>query len=142
MMTQYTAAALASENKVLAHPASVDTIPTSATIEDHVSMGCTAALKAQEVLENTEGILALELLAASQGVDFRREMLGGNPRLGRGTAVAYELIRRRVPFLQQDAIMYPYIEAVRELVSSGELVWAVERVGEFRVSGYEFRVVE
>jgi histidine ammonia-lyase len=125
MMTQYTAAALASENKVLAHPASVDTIPTSANIEDHVSMGCTAAHKAQELLENTESILALELLAAAQGIDFRREMLGGSPRLGRGTAVAYELIRQRVPFLEQDTIMYPYIEAVRELVSSGELVEAV-----------------
>ncbi|MBM4465466.1 MAG: histidine ammonia-lyase [Chloroflexi bacterium] len=127
MMTQYTAAALASENKVLAHPASVDTIPTSANIEDHVSMGCSAALKAREVLENTESILALELLAAAQGVDFRREMLGGAPRLGKGTAVAYELIRQRVPFLEQDTIMYPYIEAVRELVSSGELVEAVAR---------------
>jgi len=142
MMTQYTAAALASENKVLAHPASVDTIPTSANIEDHASMGCTAARQAQEVLENTESILALELLAAAQGIVFRREMLGGNPRLGRGTAVAYELIRQRVPFLEQDAIMYPYIEAVRELVESGELVEAVEGGGKFRVSGYEFRVVE
>ncbi len=126
MMTQYTAAALASENKVLAHPASVDTIPSSANVEDHVSMGCTAARKAREVLENTESILAMELLAAAQGIDFRREMLGGNPRLGRGSTVAYELIRQRVPFLEHDAIMYPYIEAVRELVSSGELVQAVE----------------
>ena len=126
MMVQYTAAALASENKVLAHPASADTIPTSANIEDQVSMGCTAARKTREVLENTESILALELFAAAQGVDFRREMLGGAPRLGKGTAVAYELIRQRVPFLQQDAIMYPYIEAVRELVSSGELVQAVK----------------
>ena len=142
MLVQYTAAALASENKVLAHPASVDTIPTSANIEDHVSMGCTAARQAREVLENTESILALELFAAAQGIDFRREMLGGDPRLGKGTAVAYELIRQRVPFLEQDAIMYPYIEAVCELVRSGELVRAVERAGEFGVSGYEFRVVE
>jgi histidine ammonia-lyase len=127
MMTQYTAAALASENKVLAHPASVDTIPSSANVEDHVSMGCTAARQAREVLENAESILTLELFAAAQGIDFRREMLGGNPRLGRGTAVAYELIRQRVPFLEHDAIMYPYIEAVRELVKSGELVRVVER---------------
>ncbi|MBC8249134.1 MAG: aromatic amino acid lyase, partial [Anaerolineales bacterium] len=117
-------------------------IPTSANIEDHVSMGCTAARQAREVLENTESILALELFAAAQGIDFRREMLGGDPRLGKGTAVAYELIRQRVPFLEQDAIMYPYIEAVCELVRSGELVRAVERAGEFGVSGYEFRVVE
>jgi len=125
MMAQYTAAALASENKILAHPASADTIPTSANIEDHVSMGCTAARKAREVLENTESILAIELFAAAQGIDFRREMIGGNPRLGKGTAVAYQLIRQRVPFLEQDAIMYPYIEAMRELVRSGELVEAV-----------------
>jgi histidine ammonia-lyase len=127
MMTQYTAAALASENKVLAHPASVDTIPSSANVEDHASMGCTAARQAREVLENTELILTMELFAAAQGIDFRREMLNGNPRLGKGTAVAYELIRQRVPFLEQDAIMYPYIEAVHQLVSSGELVQAVEK---------------
>jgi histidine ammonia-lyase len=125
MMAQYTAAALASENKILAHPASADTIPASANIEDHVSMGCTAARKAREVLENTESILAIELFAAAQGIDFRRETIGGDPRLGKGTAVAYELIRQWVPFLEQDAIMYPYIEAMRELVRSGELVEAV-----------------
>ena len=126
MMTQYTAAALASENKVLAHPASADTIPTSANIEDHVSMGCTAARQAREVLENAESILALELFAAAQGIDFRREMLGGDPQPGKGTAIAYELIRQRVPFLEQDVIMYPHIEAMRELVRSGELARAVE----------------
>lgn len=126
MLAQYTAAALASENKVLVHPASADTIPTSANIEDHVSMGCTSARQAREVLENTESILALELFAAAQGVDLRREMLSVGPRLGKGTAVAYELIRQRAPFLEQDAIMYIYIEAVRELVRSGELVRAVE----------------
>ncbi|MCK4299666.1 MAG: aromatic amino acid lyase, partial [Planctomycetes bacterium] len=104
MMTQYTAAALASENKVLAHPASADTIPSSANIEDHVSMGCTAA----------------------QGIDLRREMLGGDPQLGKGTAVAHQLIRQRVPFLERDVVMYPHIEAVRELVRSGELARAVE----------------
>lgn len=131
MLAQYTAAALASENKVLAHPASADTIPASANIEDHASMGCTAARQAREVLENVESILAIELFAAAQGIDFRREMLAGNPRLGKGTAVAYELIRQRVPFLEHDAIMYPYIEAVRELVRSGELVRAVrETIGE------------
>jgi histidine ammonia-lyase len=126
MLAQYTAAALASENKVLAHPASVDTIPASANIEDHASMGCTAARQAREVLENTETILALELFAAAQGIDFRREMLGGDPRLGKGTAIAYELIRQQVPFRERDAVMYPDIEAVRDLVRSGALVLAVE----------------
>ena len=126
MLTQYTAAALASENKVLAHPASVDTIPTSANQEDHVSMGPIAARQAREIAGNVATILAIELFAAAQGIDVRCERLGGNPRLGRGTAVAYALIRERVPFLEHDAVMYPHIQAVRELVVSGELVMAVE----------------
>ncbi len=121
MLVQYTAAALASENKVLAHPASVDTIPTSANTEDHVSMGCTAARQACQILDNLEYILALELMAAAQGVDFRREKLGPSAQLGRGTRVAYNLIRRHVPFLENDAIMYPYIEAARHLVADGTL---------------------
>ena len=126
MVTQYTAAALAAENRVLAHPASADTIPTSANVEDHVSMGCTAALQVRQINDNVAHILALELLAAAQGIDFRREALGPEVRLGQGTAPAYELIRQHVPFLEHDAIMYPHIEAVRELVASGELVRAVE----------------
>ncbi|MFH1928652.1 MAG: histidine ammonia-lyase [Chloroflexota bacterium] len=125
MLVQYTAAALASENKVLAHPASVDTIPTSANTEDHVSMGPIAARQAREILRNVEYIIAIELLAAAQGIDFRRQIMGEPRRMGKGTGVAYELIRQRVPFLESDAIMYPYIEAVWDLVSSGELVGAV-----------------
>ena len=125
MMTQYTAASLASENKVLAHPASADTIPTSANIEDHVSMGAAAARQARQIAANVEHILALELLAAAQGIDFRRQVLGPEARLGQGTAPAYDLIRQRVPFLEQDAVMYPYIEAVRDLVASGELIKAI-----------------
>ncbi|MDI7276326.1 MAG: histidine ammonia-lyase [Anaerolineae bacterium] len=124
MLAQYTAAALASENKVLAHPASVDTVPTSANTEDHVSMGPIAARQAAEILDNVEAILAIELLAAAQGIDFRREVLG-DVRLGRGTAPAYALIRRHVPFLEEDAYMAPLIEAVRRLVHDGELVRAV-----------------
>jgi len=131
MLAQYTAAALASENKVLAHPASVDTVPTSANTEDHVSMGPIAARQAQEILENVETILAIELLSAAQGIDFRREVLG-NVRLGRGTAPAYALIRERVPFLEHDAYMAPLIEAVLGLVRSGELVKAVDEALESR----------
>ena len=126
MMVQYTAAALTSENKTLAHPASVDTIPTSANTEDHVSMGATAARQARQIVENLERILALELLAAAQGIDFRRQALGPEARLGRGTAPAYELIRRHVPFLEQDAVLYPYIEAVRRLIADGSLRAAVQ----------------
>jgi histidine ammonia-lyase len=125
MITQYTAAALAAENKVLAHPASVDTIPTSANVEDHVSMGCTAALQARQIVSNVELILAIELMAAAQGIDFRKTDLGERAQLGRGTQPAYDLIRKHVPFLEKDAIMYPYIEAVRSLVATRELVSAV-----------------
>ena len=124
MLAQYTAAALASENKVLAHPASVDTVPTSANTEDHVSMGPIAARQAAEILDNVETILAIELLAAAQGIDFRREVLG-SVRLGRGTGAAYTLIRQHVPFLEHDAYMAPLIEAVRRLVHEGDLVRAV-----------------
>jgi histidine ammonia-lyase len=125
MLTQYTAAALATENKVLAHPASVDTIPTSANVEDHVSMGCTAALQTRQIITNVELILAIELMAAAQGIDFRKEKLGQSARLGRGTQPAYKLVRERVPFLEKDAVMYPYIEAVRQLVATGQIVAAV-----------------
>ena len=126
MLTQYTAAALASENKVLAHPASADTIPTSANIEDHVSMGPTAARHARRIAANVERILALELMAAAQGIDFRREVLGASARLGRGTQAAYLLIRQHVPFLERDEVMYPHIESAAALVASGELSRAVE----------------
>lgn len=126
MLTQYTAASLASENKALAHPASSDTIPSSANMEDHVSMGSIAARQARRIARNVEHILALELFAAAQGIDFRRKILGTQAQLGHGTAPAYALIRKRVPFLEQDAVMYPYIEAVRELVASGALAAAVK----------------
>ncbi len=125
MLAQYTAAALASENKVLAHPASVDTVPTSANTEDHVSMGPIAARQAQEILENVETILAIELMAAAQGVDFRREVLG-DVQMGRGTGPAYRLIRERVPFLEQDAYMAPLMQSALDLVRSGELLRVVD----------------
>jgi histidine ammonia-lyase len=128
MLTQYTAAALASENKALVHPASADTIPTSANMEDHVSNGPAAARQARRILGNLNYILAIELFAAAQGVDFRRQVLGEGARLGQGTEQAYHLIRQRVPFLERDAIMYPYIEAVHELVTGGELASVVDSI--------------
>ncbi|MFQ6065205.1 MAG: histidine ammonia-lyase [Candidatus Bathyarchaeia archaeon] len=121
MPAQVTAAALASENKALAHPASVDSIPTSANFEDFVSMGSIAARKATEILRNVETIVAIELLCAAQGVEFR-----GSEKLGRGTRVAYSVIRKKVPMLKEDRVMSKDIEAVMELVRSGELVEAVE----------------
>jgi histidine ammonia-lyase len=89
-------------------------------------MGPLAARHAQQIADNVERILAIELLAAAQGIDFRQEAMPG-ARLGRGTAPAYQLIRQRVPFLERDAVMSGYIEAVRELVASGELIREVDR---------------
>ena len=127
MIVQYTAAALATECKILAHPASVDTIPTSANVEDHVSMGCTAGLKLRQVIGNVERILSLELMAAAQGVDFRKDEVGHSAHLGQGTQVAYDLVREHVPFIEQDSILYEFMEATLQVVSDGEIARAVSQ---------------
>ena len=121
MIVQYTAAALCTENKVLSHPASVDTIPSSANVEDHVSMGVTSVLKLRQIAENLEYILALELFAAAQGIDFRRKKIGIDKNLGKGTRRLYNLIREKVPFIERDTYMKNYIEAVREIVSKWKI---------------------
>ena len=121
MLLQYTAAALAAENKILAHPASVDTIPTSANVEDHVSMGVTAGLKLNQINNNVEHILSLELMAAAQGIDFRREIIGTEAKLGMGTRHAYELVRSHVPFIERDEVFYEYMYHIQTLVASGEI---------------------
>lgn len=128
MLAQYTAAALATENKVLAHPASVDTIPTSANVEDHVSMGCTAALKIGKIVTNVERILAIELMAAAQGIDFRREAIGREAKLGRGTKPVYELIRTRIPFIECDTLMSPHIEAAHQLIIKNTVIEVVDHI--------------
>jgi len=97
MILQYTAAALASENKILCHPASVDSIPVSADQEDHVSMGMNAVLKAKKILENVERIVAIELFVAAQAIDFVDEKL-----LGRGTSRTYQTIRKDIAFAEED----------------------------------------
>jgi len=124
MIVQYTAAALATESKVLSHPASVDTIPTSANVEDHVSMGVTAALKARNINKNVERILAMELMAAAQGVDFRKRITDAS-HLGQGTQPVYDLIREHVPFIENDTVMYPYINKVWGMVRSGAIAKTV-----------------
>lgn len=116
MVAQYTAASLVSENKVLAHPASVDSIPTSGNQEDHVSMGLTAAWKARRVLANVQRVAAIEYLCAAQALDFRRPF-----RPGRGCAAAYDLIRSRVRTLQVDRVLSQDIEALAEMVRSGTI---------------------
>ena len=118
MIVQYTAAALCTENKVLSHPASVDTIPSSANVEDHVSMGATAAVKLRQVAENLETILALELFCGAQAIDFRKKVLGPDKKLGNGTRDIYDQIRRVVPFIEKDEYLKDHIESVRSIVAN------------------------
>ena len=122
-MPQYTAAALVSDNKTLAHPDSVDSIPSSANQEDHVSMGANAARHALEILDNVRQILAVELLTAAQAIDLRSE---GPSRLGRGTAAAHRRLRQTVSFLEHDRPLSPDLEALARLISSEQLLRAVE----------------
>ena len=122
MMVQYTAAALVSDNKTLAHPDSVDSIPSCANQEDHVSMGANAARHALEILDNVRHVIAIELLAAAQGIDLRPD---GPARLGLGTTVAYAAIRERVSFLTRDRETTSDIEALADLIHSRELLEAV-----------------
>ena len=117
MMAQVTAAALASENKILAHPASVDSIPTSANKEDHVSMGATAARKAARAVANTRRILAIELLAASQALEFHRPLRTSAP-----LEAVHRRVRDQVPIYDDDRALGPDIESVAELVRSGAFV--------------------
>jgi histidine ammonia-lyase len=120
MIVQYTAAALCTENKILTHPASVDTIPTSANVEDHVSMGATGALKLRQVADNLSNILAIELLCAAQGIDFRKRRGCENCRLGKRTAPVYETIRQTVPFIEHDEYIKPHLDNVRQIVDQFE----------------------
>ena len=148
MIAQYTAAALVSDNKVLAHPDSVDSIPTCEDQEDHVSMALNAARHAREIVWNTQRIVAIEMLCAAQALDFRlagqeyalvcedgavrrgwREVAGDHPpALGLGTGAAYERIRALVGHRERDRVLYPDIAAVAAAVSSGEIAHAVADV--------------
>jgi len=120
MIAQVTAAALVSENKIHCHPASVDSIPTSAAREDHVSMGSIAARKLGVVVENVANVLAVELLVAAQGVDQRRP-LHPSPAV----AAAHAAVRRAVPTLAEDRPLYEDIARTKDLLLSGELEAAV-----------------
>ena len=129
MIAQCTAAALVAENKVLAHPASVDSIPTSANHEDHVSMSTWAARKARNIADNVESVLAVELLCASLALAFRVGDLQGSARsqtkkwyMGRGTTDVYSEVRRKLenfaPFDRQDCKLYQYIDRIKQLLNS------------------------
>jgi histidine ammonia-lyase len=121
MMAQVTAASLVSENKVLCHPASVDSIPTEAGQEDHVSMGPIAARKARVVVGHALQVVAIELLAACQALD-----LADGPKAGRGVEAARRVVRARVPFMEADRVLAPDLAAVEALVRGGALRGAVE----------------
>src|SRR5205085_1764933 len=126
MIPQYVAASLVSENKSLCHPAGVDSIPTSAGQEDHVSMGNASGLKAWQVLANAERVLAIELLAGVQGVEFLAPL-----QPGIGVRAVRELVRSLSPRLRDDRQLSGDIETVAEAVRSGAVVEAVEAgVGE------------
>lgn len=121
MIAQYTAAALVNELQGLAHPSSVDTIPTSANQEDHVSMGATAALRLREALDRATSVLAIEALCAAQGLDFRVPL-----RPGRGVAAAHRSVRTRVPHLTEDTPPAELLPLVRDLVAGGALAEAAD----------------
>jgi len=123
MMVQVSAAALASENKILAHPASVDSIPTSADKEDHVSMGTIAARKGRDIVNNVEQILAMELLCATQGLEF---LLPLKP--GIGIKETYNVVRKKVPPIKGDRRFSEDIKKIDLMIKSGELLNRVEKV--------------
>jgi histidine ammonia-lyase len=128
MLAQYTAASLVSENKVLCHPACVDSIPTSANKEDHVSMGTISARKCREIIKNTEYVIAIELLCGAQAMDLFTNMKPGD-----GTLAAYNVIRGTVSHLDNDRVLSKDIEAVKSLMRSGKIIEAVEgKVGDLR----------
>ncbi len=122
MIPQYTSAALVSENKVLCHPASVDSIPTSLGQEDHVSMGSISALKLLEVFQNTEQVLAIELFTAAQALDFRKPL-----RPGRGVETAHNCIRDIIPHSDVDHFFKDDISEAVQLLQSGEMIEEVEK---------------
>ena len=121
MIPHCTAAALVSENKVLCHPSSVDSLSTSAAKEDHVSMGGFAARKALEVVNNVETIIAIELMCAAQGIDLLRPLKSTLP-----LEKLHKLVRSVVPKLEKDRFMKPDIDSCLELVQQNEVWKAVE----------------
>ncbi len=121
MMPQYAAAALVNENKILCYPGIVDSIPVSAGQEDDCSMGTNAALKIQRIIRNTQYVLAIELLLGCQALDFKK---GKKP--GKGVRAVYDLIRKSVPYIKRDSVMYPHVAKIRDLITSEKIVQAAE----------------
>lgn len=123
MIVQVAAASLVSENKILAHPASVDSIPTSADKEDHVSMGTIAARKLGSIVKNAENIVAMEILSACQALDFLQPL-----KPSAGVLAAFDLVRTKVPFAEEDRVFSRDIDAIKGLIRSGELLRVVNEV--------------
>lgn len=121
MVAQYTAAALVSENKVLSHPATVDSISVSADQEDHVAMSPVAVRKCTEILKNVGVVLAIEMYCAAQAFDFRKPL-----KPGKGTRIAYDVIRQHVTFLEKDRVLYPDVNKIADLVRDSTILDAVE----------------
>jgi histidine ammonia-lyase len=129
MLAQYTAASLVSENRALVHPASIDSIPTCENQEDHVSMAPIAARKASAILQNVQKIVAIELIYAAQALDFRKKQSGkktAKSLFGKGTAIAYQELRKKIPFISTDQPLYPHISAAVDLVCSNIILEKVE----------------
>ncbi|MBW2676856.1 MAG: histidine ammonia-lyase [Deltaproteobacteria bacterium] len=126
MVAQYAAAALVSDNKTLAHPDSVDSIPTSANQEDHVSMGANGARHLWEILENVTNVIAVEFLCAAQAVDLRED---GPARLGNGSKIAHAIIRNGVDVYDRDKEMTPDISRLAKLIKSEEILEAIDKAG-------------
>ena len=123
MVAQYAAAALVSDNKTLAHPDSVDSIPTSANQEDHVSMGANGARHLWEIIDNVTNVIAIELLCAAQAVDLREN---GPRRLGQGTRIAHAQVRKHVSFYDRDKEMTPDIGRLAQIIKDGEILEAID----------------
>lgn len=123
MIVQYSAAALVSENKVLAHPASVDSIPTSANQEDHVSMGSIAANKSRYILDNSRKVIAMELLTACQAIDQKNAVAN----LSEASKIAYEEVRKSITYIDVDRPMYVEMNASEDIIKSNKLVEKIEK---------------
>ncbi|MBE0712442.1 MAG: histidine ammonia-lyase [Candidatus Aminicenantes bacterium] len=122
MLTQYTAGALICENRILAHPAATGSIPAAADQEDFVSMGMTTALKTRQIIDNAQAVLAIELMAGAQAIDFRAPH-----KPSKGIQAAHDVIRKYVAHLEEDRPLYNDINKLKEVVESGEILDAVER---------------
>jgi histidine ammonia-lyase len=121
MLTQYTAGALVCENRILSHPAATGSIPAAADQEDFVSMGMTTALKTRQIIDNAQAVLAIELMAGAQAVDFRAPH-----KPSKGIQAAHDVIRKYVAHLEEDRPLYNDVNKLKEVVESGEILDAVE----------------